>query len=139
MALHIKEITPLWNNILTTGNKYEKDMKNNGIIVAKQGDLKLYQTVLAVGSTVRDIKVGDQIMFSPQRYAVMQYDENSIKNDMGMNKVVKWNLPWVTVEAEDGTPQEQLMLSESDVQFVFKGEEREDNIIIPEKPKFITN
>ena len=79
--LHIKEIKPLFTNILTTGNKYEEDEKQNGLIIAKKGDLKLYQTVMAVGSMVRDVKVGDQVMINPKNYAVKKYDPNSVKED----------------------------------------------------------
>lgn len=139
MALHIKKIKPLNNYLVVTGNKYEEDMKENGLIVSKKGDLKLYQTVLAVGPVIRGIEVGDQVMINPMQYAVMQYDENSVKNDMGMNKIVKWNLPWVTMDNEEGEPQDCLLLTERDIQFVFDGEEKNDNIILPNKPKIIIN
>ena len=57
--LNITGVKPMFNNILTTMNKYEKDEYENGIIIYKKGDLKEYQEVIAVGSTVRDIKIGD--------------------------------------------------------------------------------
>lgn len=131
--LHIKKIKPLYGNILVTGDKYEEDMRENGVITASKGDLKLYQTVLAVGSMVGDIQVGDQVMFNPKNYALMKYEENSLKNDMGMNKVVKWNLPWVTVDDEEGKPQECLLLTDRDIEFVFEGEEVNEPIIVPKK------
>ena len=140
--LKISELTPRYTDILTTGNKYEEDMYDNGIIIANKGDLKMYQTVLAVGPSIRDIKVGDQIMFTPKDYAVMKYDPNSIKNDMDMNKVVKWNLPWVIVEDENGNPQDCLLLKDRDVQFIFKGKEvqgTKNPIITPEKRGLILN
>lgn len=140
--LKIKELKPLFTSILTTGDKYEEDMYENGIITAKKGDLKLYQTVLAIGSAVRDIKIGDQIMFNPKDYAVMKYDPNSLKNDMDMNKTVRWNLPWVMVDDENGTPQERLLLKDRDVEFVFVGDEvkgSKNPIITPNKPKLILN
>jgi co-chaperonin GroES (HSP10) len=137
--LHIKKIKPLFTSIVTTGNKYEEDMRDNGIIVANKGDLKLYQTVIAVGSTVRDIQVGDTVMIDPKNYAVMKYDANSIKNDMDMNKVVKWNMPWIILDDENGKPQDCLYLSERDIKFVFEGEETNDSIIIPDKPSLILN
>ena len=139
MALHIKKIKPLYSNILVTGDKYKEDMLEGGIVVSSKGDLKLYQTVLAVGSMVRDIKVGDQIMFSPEHYKVMQYDNNSVKNDMGMNKVIRWNLPWVSMEDEQGNTQECLMLSERDIQYVFEGDESNESIVIPSKPKILVS
>lgn len=137
--LHIKKIKPLYTNILVTGNKYTEDEKSKGITVAFKGDLKLYQEVIAVGSMVRDINVGDTIKFSPKDYAVMKYDPNSVKNDMGMNKVVEWRLPWVTIDDEHGNPQECLLLKDRDVEYVFEGEEVKEDIILPEKPKIITN
>lgn len=137
--LHIKSIKPLFTNIVTTGDKYKEDMKANGIIVANKGDLKLYQKVLAIGSSVRDIQVGDTVMIDPKNYAVMKYDPNSLKNDMDMNKVIKWNLPWVVIDDEEGNPQDCLLLSDRDVKFVFEGEETNENIIIPDKPNLILN
>lgn len=137
--LHIRKIKPLFTTVVTTGYKYEEDMHENGLIVAKKGDLKLYQKVIAVGSSVRDIQVGDTVMFNPKNYAVMKYDPNSVKNDMDMNKVVKWNLPWVIVDDENGKPQDCLLLNDRDIQFVFEGEEVNEKIIIPDKPSIIVN
>ena len=134
--LHIKKIRPLFTNILTTGDKYEKDEKQNGLIIAKKGDLKLYQTVIAVGSMVRDVKSGDKVMINPKNYQVTKYDPNSVKEDMGMNKIIGYNMPWVTIDDEEGNLQECLLLIDRDVEFVFEGEEEEDpsnNIIMPRK------
>lgn len=136
--LKIKTLKPLFTSILTTGNKYEEDVKENGIITNKKGDLKLYQKVLAVGTSVRDIKVGDQVMFSPKDYVVMKYDPNSVKNDMDMNKVVKMNLPWVKVDDEEGKPQDCLLLKDRDILFVFEGEEVSDSIILPETKIYLS-
>ena len=137
--LHIKSIKPLFTNLLVTGDKYEEDMRENGIIVANKGDLKLYQKVLAVGSSVRDINVGDMVKFNPKNYAVMKYDPNSIKSDMDMNKVLKWNFHWVTIDDEQGKPRECLMLTDRDIEYVFEGEETNESIIIPDKPELIIN
>ena len=137
MALHIKKIKPLNNYLVVTGDKYQEDMKENGLIVSKKGDLKLYQKVLAIGQVIRGIAVGDMVMINPARYAVMKYDENSLKNDMDMNKIIKWNLPWVTLDNDEGEPQDCLLLTESDIQFVFEGEEVNESIILPDKPKIL--
>ena len=139
MALHIKKIKPLNNYLVVTGEKYQEDMRENGIITANKGDLKLYQTVLAVGEVIRGIKEGDQVMIDPSRYAVMKYDPNSVKNDMDMNKIVKWNLPWVTLDDENGKPMDCLLLTDRDIQFVFEGEEKNESIIVPDKPKLIVS
>lgn len=131
--LHIKKLKPLSTYLLTTANRYEEDMRENGLIVATQGDLKLYQTVLEVGPIVRDIKVGDQVMIDPKNYMVMKYDPNSIKNDMDMNKVIRWNFPFVEVDDEKGKTKECLLLTDRDIKFVFEGEETNETIIIPDK------
>ena len=140
--LKIKEIKPLFTNILVTGNKYEQDEKENGLIIAKKGDLKLYQTVLAVGSMIRDIKVGDQVMINPKDYARTQYDPNSIKEDMGMNKVIGYVMPWVTIDNAEGSTQKCLLLKDRDIEYIFEGEEVEESqssLILPKEKKIITN
>ena len=140
--LHIKKIKPLFTNILVTGNKYEKDEKQNGLIIAKKGDLKLYQEVLAVGSMVRDIKVGNWVMVNPKNYAVKKYDPNSVKEDMGMNSTIGYNMPWVTIDDEKGNPEECLLLIDRDIEFVFEGEEtpeEDSSLIMPKEKKIIIN
>lgn len=140
--LHIRKIKPLFTNILVTGNKYENDEKQNGLIIAKKGDLKLYQEVLAVGSMIKDIKVGDWIMINPKNYAVKKYDPNSVKEDMGMNSTIGYNMPWVTIDDEKGKPEECLLLIDRDIEFVFEGEEtpKEDSsLIMPKEKKIIIN
>ena len=135
--LKIKSIKPLFTNVLTTGDKYEEDEKDNGLIVANKGDLKLYQTVIAVGSMVRDIKVGDKVMINPKNYAVKKYDPNSVKEDMGMNSTIGYQMPWVTVDDAEGNPQECLLLLDRDIEFIFEGEEVQENessLILPKKP-----
>ena len=134
--LKIKSIKPLFTNVLTTGDKYEEDEKDNGLIVANKGDLKLYQTVIAVGSMVRDIKVGDKVMINPKNYAVKKYDPNSVKEDMGMNSTIGYQMPWVTVDDAEGNPQECLLLLDRDIEFIFEGEEVQENessLILPKK------
>ena len=131
--LHIKAIKPLFTGILTTGCKYEEDMRENGIIVANKGDLKLYQTVIAVGPSVRDIKEGDQVMIDPSAYARRKYDKNSIQNDMNNNPIVEWHFPWVVVDDENGNPQDCLLINDRDIKFVFEGDEKNESIIVPNK------
>ena len=137
--LHIKKIKPMFTSILTTGTLYENDVTENGIIMFKKGDLKLYQKVVAVGSSVRDIKVGDMIVFDPKPYLVMKYNPNSVQNDFDNNKVIKANFPWVQVDDENGKPQNMLLLNDRDVRFVYEGEEKAESIIVPEKPTIIIN
>lgn len=132
--LKIKKVRPMFTNILTTGDRFEKDMYSGGLIMAKKGDLKLWQTVVAVGSSVRDINVGDKVMVNVENYAVKKYDKNSIQNDLDNNKIITFNFNWVTMDDEDGNPQDYLLLNDRDVMYVFEGEEVEEpQIEVPQK------
>lgn len=140
--LKIKSIKPLYTQIVTTGNKYEDDLKQGGVIIANKGSLKLYQTVVAVGPMVRDVKEGDQVMLDYSAYEVKRYDKNSIQNDMDNNKTIRLDLPWVKIEKEEGNPQDYLLLSDRDIRYVFDGYEVEDeqgsSLILPEKKLIIS-
>ena len=135
--LHITKIKPLFNHILVTGDKFEKDMIVGGVIVAKKGDLKLWQTVEATGPTARDIKAGDKVMIIPDHFAVKKYNKNSVQNDLDNNPVLTYNFPFETVEDEKGETKDYLYISDNDVRYVFEGEEKEDTLILPGKKKVI--
>lgn len=137
--LHIKKIKPLFTSLVTTGDRFEKDMVESGIIIAKKGDLKLWQKVIAVGSAVRDIKEGDMVMVDASHYAKKRYDANSIQNDMNNNPVLNYQFNWVTLDDSEGNPQECLLLNDRDILYVFEGEEKEDIIQLPGKKSFILN
>ena len=51
----------MFTSLITTMNKYEQDEIISGLIdpLKREGSIKEYQTVLSVGSMVKDIKVGD--------------------------------------------------------------------------------
>lgn len=137
--LHIKKIKPLYSSVITTGERFSKDMIEGGIIVAKEGDLKLWQEVLAVGSHVRDIKPGDMVMINAEHFAVKKYSKDSIQNDMDNNPVVSYKFKWVTIEDSKGNPVECLMIDDRDVEYVFEGEEKDDETIVLPSHKLIVN
>lgn len=135
--LHITKIKPTFNHILVTGDKFDKDMIQNGVIIAGKGDLKLWQTVVAIGTSVRDIKVGDKVMIIPDHFAVKKYNKNSIQNDLDNNPVLTYNFPFETIDNEKGEPEEYLYISDQDVRYVFEGEEKDELLITSGKPKII--
>ena len=135
--LHITEIKPTFNHVLITADKFDKDMVQNGVIVAGKGDLKLWQKVTAVGSTVRDIKVGDMVMIIPDHFAVKKYNKNSVQNDLDNNPTLTYNFPFETIDDEKGNPKEYLYISDNDIRYVFKGEEKDESLIVPGKAKLI--
>ena len=73
----LKKIKPLFTSVVTTMDKYEDDVIVNGLVNQTAGTLKEYQKVIAIGSSVRDIKVGDLVSINPSRYAVRKYEDGS--------------------------------------------------------------
>lgn len=134
--MKVKKIKPLFNSIVTTMDRYEEDVTNNGVIDASktEGTLKEYQTVLSVGTTVRDIKVGDVVMINPRNYAVRKYSDNSIKNDIDMNPVVTYNFNIVEMDGK-----QCLLLQDRDIDYIIEEyeEDKKPSAIIQPKPKKI--
>ena len=134
------KVTPLFNRIVTTMDTYEKDQYNGSLLdTSKQrGSLKEYQTVLAVGTTVRDIKVGDLVCIDPTRYMVTKHRDKSLQgNIMGDDMAIGYKFN--TIKLGD---KECLMLFDQDVRFsIEESEDVEDQaapiIIQPEKPSII--
>lgn len=115
--LVIKKIQPMYTKILTTMCKYEEDeMTAGGLIdsTKTQGTLKEYQTVVAVGNLVRNVKVGDLVCINPERYAVKKHEAGSLKDGVITdNPVIKYNFNIMELE---GVP--HLLLDENDVSFI---------------------
>lgn len=135
--LHVTKIKPLFDHLLITADRFEKDMVHSGVILANKGDLKLWQTVVAVGSVVRDIKVGDKVMINPNDFAVKKYNKNSVQNDLDNNPVLTYNFPFETIDDEKGEPKDYLYISDRNVKYVFEGMEKDESLILPGKPKLI--
>ena len=115
--LVIKKIQPMYTKILTTMCKYEEDeMTAGGLIdsTKTQGTLKEYQTVVSVGNSVRNVKVGDLVCVNPERYAVKKHEAGSLKDGVITdNPVIKYNFNIMELE---GVP--HLLLDENDVSFI---------------------
>lgn len=138
--LKVKKIKPMFTSLITTMDKYEQDVKVGGLIDAskQQGGLKEYQKVLAVGSSVRDIKVGDIVCVNPTRFAVRKHQAGSLKDGIVTdNPVTTYNFDVVEM---DGT--QCLLLQDRDIDFIIEEwEEVPDttpsSIIKPEEKKLI--
>jgi hypothetical protein len=124
----------MYTKILTTMSKYEEDeLTNGGLIDASktQGTLKEYQTVIAVGSSVRNVKVGDLVCINPERYAVKKHEAGSLKDGVITdNPVIKYNFNIMELE---GVP--HLLLDENDVSFIITDyeevKEQKSDLIVP--------
>ena len=138
--LRVKKIRPMFTSLITTMDKYEQDVKIGGLIYTtkQQGGLKEYQKVLAVGSSVRDIKVGDVVCVNPARFAVRKHQAGSLKDGIVTdNPVTTYNFDVVEMDGK-----QCLLLQDRDIDFII--EEWEDipdpassPIIQPEKKKLI--
>ena len=141
--LKIQKIKPMATRLVVTGEKFTEDMYDeHGIIESKKGDLKTYQKVLEVGPMVRDVKPGDMVMINFMHYAVMQYDPNSLKGDMGMNKVKEFRFNRVDLYDENGDSQECLYIDQQDIIFAFEGDEVQGckkPIILPKDKEIMLN
>lgn len=132
------KVKPMFNRIITTMDTYEEDQLSNGIIDTRKikGSLKEYQTVVAVGTMVNNIKEGDLVAINPSKYVVMKHEPKSMKNGIiDDNMIMGYKFNTITINDK-----EHLMLYDSDIDFII--EESEDveqtNIVVQqEKPEIL--
>lgn len=125
--LKIKKIKPLFNKILTTMYTYNDVTTEDGIIDGskEEGGIREYQTVIAVGSTVKCVKPGDLVVINPARYQIMKHKEGSLKDGVITdNPVMGYNFPILVIDDKPC-----LYLYDSDVDFVIKEYEVSEDII----------
>lgn len=139
--LKIKKIKPMFTSLITTMNKYEHDMTTAGGLIdttKQQGGLKEYQTVLAVGDSVRGIKVGDLVCVNPTRFAVKKHREGSLKDGIITdNPIVTYNFDVIEMDGK-----QCLLLQDRDIDFVIEEYEEvpdptPSTLIKPEAKKLI--
>ena len=136
-----KKIKPMFTALITTMDRYETDnFTKSGIIDAtkQKGALKEYQTVLSIGSSVRDIKVGDLVSINPTRFAVMKHKEGSFKDGVIQdNQVLEYKFDIIKIDNKD-----HLLLQDRDIEFIIEEYEEIENaptptIIQPPKPSIL--
>lgn len=138
MITTIKKIKPMFNMLVTTCNKYDDKKKLAGtslLDATKANTVKEYQTVVAIGPSVRGIAVGDTVFIDPKRYAVKKHQEGSLKDGVITdNPVIGYNFNLVEIDGET-----HLLLYDSDIMYVAEVEEFEEQpaIITEEKPTLI--
>ena len=116
--IKIKKLRPMFTNIVTTMNSYEDDVVTaSGLLdtTRQKGALKEYQTVIAVGSSVRDINIGDVVCINPIRYAQYKHDKGSLKDVASSNPVVGYNFNVVEIDGKDC-----LLLHDQDIRYVIE-------------------
>lgn len=124
--LKIKKIKPLFTSLITTMDKYEQDTITDGGLIdtsKQQGALKEYQTVLAVGDSVRNIKVGDLVCVNPSRFAVKKHKDGSMRDGIITdNPVITYNFDIVEMDEK-----QCLLLQDRDIDFIIEDFEEVTN------------
>lgn len=108
----VKGIKPMFNHIVTTMDRYEDDQHNGALIDVKRqsGMIKDIQRVVAVGTTVTSLHVGDLVKINPTRYMRIG---NSVKDLDKSKNDVKFEFP--VVEMSD---KNYLFLFDTDIDYI---------------------
>lgn len=132
--IKIKMVKPMFNTLVTTMDVYENDAMTAGGLIdvtKQQGTLKEYQKVVAVGSFIRDIQVGDIVCVNPTRFGKKKHQEGSLKDGIiSDNPVVTYNFDTIIL---DGVP--HLILQDRDIDFVVVDYEEvpDEPVVTPKK------
>lgn len=112
--LVLKKITPVFNHVLTTKDVYDKDVKENGILVETKGTVKRYQRVVAVGPQVKSCKAGDMVMIDPIRYGKMKHRNGAVADGViEDDPKIEYNIPVVIIDGK-----EFMYIGDNDIQFI---------------------
>ena len=118
MAFNPKKIRPLFTGIITTAQTYKSDLMTAGGILLDttrmEGTLNLYQTVVAVGTTVHDVKPGDIVHINLNRYLEVKHTPGVIQDNVQQdNMTAKYSIPKVQLDGVD-----HLFLQVNDIEYV---------------------
>lgn len=108
----------MFTSLITTMDKYEHDVTTGGVIdvTRQQGTIKEYQTVLAVGSLVKDIKEGDMVCINPSRFAIKKHQTGTLKDGVvSDNPVIKYNFDIIEIDDK-----QCLLLQDRDIDFIIE-------------------
>lgn len=118
----VKGIKPLFNHIVTTMERYEDDQHNGALIDVKRqsGMIKDVQRVVAVGTTVTSLHVGDLVKINPTRYMRVG---NSVKDLDKSKSDIKFEFPVVEMGDEN-----YLFLFDTDIDYIITEYEEEPKV-----------
>lgn len=124
--LNLKKIRPMFNAIVTTFDVYEDTDNSNTVIGTNEavGQPKPYQTVVAVGNAVHDVKVGDVVAIDFSKYARTKHKEGSLKDGVIQdNPVVSYEFNSIVIDDK-----EHLFLHTNDILFVIEDYEEVEEV-----------
>lgn len=137
----IKEAIPMGSSVILTKNRWGIDDAPKGLIVNPkklQGSLKDYQTVVAVGPGVANVKVGDTVMFTLDNYAKFSPAPAGAKMRKGItgedgSVFEGYEVPNIEIDGVD-----YMVIKEHEITFIIKIEEdKPDSGIIHMQPQII--
>ena len=102
-------LKPLSNRVVIKFVEAEEKTQSGIFLTASAQEKPQIAEVVAVGpgglvdgkEVVMTVKVGDKVMLNMMHFAVMQYDANSIKKDMGMQKIKGYQFPKIELTKEE--------------------------------------
>lgn len=136
--IKVKKITPMFNRIVTTANRVEMDQKVNGIIIPEKlkGGYDEYQTVIAVGSMVHNLKPGDLVFIDPSAYGRPVHKEHidSVKGLSEDTVQMAYYIPTIEVDGK-----ECMFIADRDIAYKVDDYEeiKDDNPVVITPPVII--
>lgn len=135
MIKKLKKIKPMFTALVTTMDTYTDSelMLPGGLIDTskKRTQVKEFQTVIAIGNTVRDIRVGDVVCIDPSRYAVMKHKEGSLKDGIITdNPVMTYRFDVINLDGKDC-----LLLQNNDIKYIVKEYANEKGLLVIPNPE----
>lgn len=114
----IKKVRPLFTGIVTTAKTIVGEVRVGGGLILDttkmEGTLNNYQTVVAVGSMVKDLKPGDIVYVNYKRYEVGVHVPGRIEdNKQSDNLSSKVAVPRLFID-----DQEYLFIQNNDIEYV---------------------
>ena len=111
----------MFTGVITTAKRYvgEQSVKKGSVIIDTRkldGSMNPYQTVIAVGNTVHNLKQGDVVKVNFSRFALPKHTPGAIdeaQNIQSDNLSVTYEIPMIVIN-----DQECLYLQDRDIEYV---------------------
>lgn len=135
----------MFTALITTMDKYIDDhVTKSGIIDGTKmaGAIKEYQTVIAIGDSVRNVAVGELVCVDPKRFGVKKHKKGSLQDGViEDNVVLGYEFDTIIINNK-----EHLLLQDRDISYVVEEYEESNKteasvltnskLILPDVPKF---
>ena len=121
--MKIKTFKPLWDKLLTTADRYESSIGDDGLVEdgKTEGYIKEYQTVVEVSSACpSDIKVGEVVIINSANYSRPRHTSNKNSVTEKDREEVEMVVSYPVVEV-DG--KERLLITYRDLEAVITVDE----------------